>query len=94
MSSDTPAYYPGGWDRERLLNVGVNNEADSLTEDHWAVFREGLRADKGEQGFEEFFDEMWKREKAAKGTIWPASSSYRNIHLESLSSNSTNICSS
>ncbi|TGJ84734.1 hypothetical protein E0Z10_g4018 [Xylaria hypoxylon] len=66
MSSDTPAYYPEGWDRERLLN-SVTNDLDSLTEDQWAVFREGLRADKGEQGFEEFFDEMWRREKIAKG---------------------------
>ncbi|GAP83240.1 putative ABC integral membrane type 1 [Rosellinia necatrix] len=67
MASDTPAYYPEGWDRERLLNVGVTNDVDHLTEDQWAAFREGLRADKGEQGFEEFFDEMWKREKIAKG---------------------------
>lgn len=68
MSSETPSYYPEGWDRERLLNVGITNDIHTLTEDQLAVFREGLRADKGEQGFEEFFDEMWKREKVAKGT--------------------------
>ncbi|KAI1751353.1 hypothetical protein F4782DRAFT_531629 [Xylaria castorea] len=67
MPSDIPAYYPKGWDRERLLNVGVNNEFDSLTENQWAAFREGLRADKGEQGFEEFFDEMRKRKQIAEG---------------------------
>ncbi|KAI1170994.1 hypothetical protein F4777DRAFT_85979 [Nemania sp. FL0916] len=67
MSSGTPSYYPEGWDRERLLNVGATDELDGLTEDQWAKFREGLRSDKGEQGFEEFFDEMWKREKIAKG---------------------------
>ncbi|KAI3322380.1 hypothetical protein HD806DRAFT_523245 [Xylariaceae sp. AK1471] len=66
MSYDTPSYYPEGWDLERLLNVAVTDDY-SLTEDQWAVFREGLRADKGEQGFEEFFDEMRKREKIAKG---------------------------
>ncbi|KAI0449255.1 hypothetical protein F5B21DRAFT_509366 [Xylaria acuta] len=73
MSSDTPAYYPEGWDRERLLNVGVTDEFDGLTEDQWAAFREGLRADKGEQGFEEFFDEMRKRGKIAKGIKDPVS---------------------
>ncbi|KAI8950048.1 hypothetical protein F4801DRAFT_579827 [Xylaria longipes] len=40
MSSDTPAYYPKGWDRERQLNVGVTNELDGLTEDQWATFRD------------------------------------------------------
>ncbi|KAI1182925.1 hypothetical protein F5B17DRAFT_418234 [Nemania serpens] len=73
MVPDVPAYYPQGWDHERLLNVGVSNDLDSLTQDQWAVFREGLRADKGEQGVEEFFDEMWKREKLAKGIKDPAS---------------------
>lgn len=68
MAPDIPTYYPQGWDRERLLNVGVSNDLDSLTQDQWAVFREGLKADKGEKGLEEFFDEMWKREKIAKGT--------------------------
>lgn len=73
MSSETPSYYPEGWDRERLLNVGITNDIHTLTEDQLAVFREGLRADKGEQGFEEFFDEMWKREKVAKGIKDPVS---------------------
>ncbi|KAI0189959.1 hypothetical protein EV127DRAFT_470263 [Xylaria flabelliformis] len=67
MPSDTTSYYPEGWDHERMLNIGVNNEFDKLTEDQMAVFREGLRADKGEQGFEEFFDEMRKRDNIAKG---------------------------
>ncbi|KAI0407550.1 hypothetical protein F4802DRAFT_515216 [Xylaria palmicola] len=67
MSSDVPSYYPEGWDRERLLNIGATDEPNGPTEDQWAVFREGLRADKGERGFEEFFDEMWEREKMAKG---------------------------
>ncbi|KAH8167471.1 hypothetical protein CIB48_g772 [Xylaria polymorpha] len=65
MSSDTPAYYPEGWDWEHLLNASASDEGP--TEDQWAVFREGLKADKGEQGFEEFFDEMWRREKIVKG---------------------------
>ncbi|KAI1421179.1 hypothetical protein F5Y12DRAFT_790241 [Xylaria sp. FL1777] len=75
MSShtSTPPYYPTGWDRERLLNVGVANEVGSLTDNQWAVFRQGLRADKGEQGFEEFFDEMRRREKIAKGIKDPVS---------------------
>jgi hypothetical protein len=68
MCSDTPAYYPEGWDRERLLNAAVTS-LDGLTEDQWATFREGLRAEEGDQGFEEFFDEMWKREKIAKGEM-------------------------
>ncbi|KAI8624964.1 hypothetical protein F5Y19DRAFT_278779 [Xylariaceae sp. FL1651] len=67
MSSETPAYYPVGWDRERLLNADATNGHDSLNEEQWAVFLEGLKADKGEQGLEEFFDEMWKRTKIAKG---------------------------
>ncbi|KAJ2971817.1 hypothetical protein NUW58_g9311 [Xylaria curta] len=73
MTSDLPSYYPEGWDRERLLNVGTANETDTLTEAQWDVFREGLKADKGEQGFEEFFDEMWRREKIAKGIKDPVS---------------------
>ncbi|KAI0973914.1 hypothetical protein F4678DRAFT_486512 [Xylaria arbuscula] len=73
MSSDSPSYYPEGWDRERLLNVGVTNDASSLTDDQWTIFRQGLKADKGEQGFEEFFDEMWRREKVAKGIKDPVS---------------------
>ncbi|KAI0427665.1 hypothetical protein F5Y09DRAFT_333189 [Xylaria sp. FL1042] len=67
MSSNNPNYYPKGWDRERLLNVGATNDVHSLTNDQWSVFREGLKTDKGEQGFEEFFDEMWRRNKMAKG---------------------------
>ncbi|KAI0420735.1 hypothetical protein F5X98DRAFT_16654 [Xylaria grammica] len=73
MPSGIPTYYPEGWDRERLLNIAVTNDINSLTEDQWAAFREGLRADKGEQGFEEFFDEMWRREKIAKGIKAPVS---------------------
>ncbi|KAI1270405.1 hypothetical protein F5Y18DRAFT_421898 [Xylariaceae sp. FL1019] len=67
MSSETPDYYPTGWDHERLLNIGVTNEFAKVTPEQWEVFREGLRADKGEQGFEEFFDEMRKRGNIAKG---------------------------
>ncbi|KAI1306147.1 hypothetical protein F5Y03DRAFT_354837 [Xylaria venustula] len=67
MSSHIPPYYPEGWDRERLLNISATNNVGSLTEDQWATFRQGLRADKGEQGVEAFFDEMRRREKVAKG---------------------------
>ncbi|KAI1283868.1 hypothetical protein F5Y07DRAFT_393806 [Xylaria sp. FL0933] len=67
MSSNIPSYYPKGWDRDRLLNVAATSDVGSLTQDQWSVFREGLRADKGEKGFEGFFDEMWRREKIAKG---------------------------
>ncbi|KAI0474329.1 hypothetical protein F4859DRAFT_86548 [Xylaria cf. heliscus] len=73
MSSDTPAYYPEGWDRERMLNIGVTDDFEGLTEEQLATFREGLRADKGEQGFEEFFDEMRERGKIAKGIKDPVS---------------------
>ncbi|RWA07225.1 hypothetical protein EKO27_g7883 [Xylaria grammica] len=73
MSSGIPTYYPEGWDRERLLNIAVTNDINSVTEDQWAAFREGLRADEGERGFEEFFDEMWRREKIAKGIKDPVS---------------------
>ncbi|KAI0148839.1 hypothetical protein GGR57DRAFT_474439 [Xylariaceae sp. FL1272] len=71
MSLETPSYYPAGWDHERLLNIGVTNEAGKVTPEQWETFREGFKADIGEQGLEEFFDEMFKREKTAKGIKMP-----------------------
>ncbi|CAJ2502950.1 Uu.00g103440.m01.CDS01 [Anthostomella pinea] len=68
MSQQTPAYYPEGWDRERMLNAGVNDEIGTLTDDQLSVFREGLRADIGDQGFDQFFAEMSNRRNVAKGT--------------------------
>ncbi|KAI1331698.1 hypothetical protein F5Y16DRAFT_359007 [Xylariaceae sp. FL0255] len=67
----TPSYCPAGWDLERLLNVGVTGDAASVTPKQWEVFREGFKADKGEQAFEGFSDEMWRREKKAKGIETP-----------------------
>jgi hypothetical protein len=67
MSTPTPAYYPDGWDRERMLNSAANGELDNLSEDQLTIFRDGLRADVGEEGFERFFDEMVRRELNASG---------------------------
>ncbi|KAI1633354.1 hypothetical protein F4809DRAFT_644547 [Biscogniauxia mediterranea] len=69
--SDSPtlphAYYPEGWDRERLLNSAATGEIATLSEEQRVRFREGLKADLGPQGFNEFFDEMFKREIDSKG---------------------------
>ncbi|KAI1336508.1 hypothetical protein F5Y15DRAFT_201012 [Xylariaceae sp. FL0016] len=70
---ETPAYYPEGWDRERMLNAAATEEILSLTEEQRETFREGLRSDVGERGFEELFDEMFRRERKAKGTEPPPS---------------------
>ncbi|KAH6614445.1 hypothetical protein B0J18DRAFT_300952 [Chaetomium sp. MPI-SDFR-AT-0129] len=65
--AETPKYYPAGWDRERMLNSAATGEINNLSEAERDTFREGLRQDLGDAGFEQFFEEMWKREKAAKG---------------------------
>ncbi|KAI0120684.1 hypothetical protein BJ170DRAFT_600415 [Xylariales sp. AK1849] len=70
MPEPTPAYYPMGWDRERMLNVGATGDAGHLAElsdEQMTAFREGLRADLGNQGYDQFFEEMFKREMIAKG---------------------------
>ncbi|KAK1770096.1 hypothetical protein QBC33DRAFT_603160 [Phialemonium atrogriseum] len=67
MAKPTPAYYPEGWDRERMLNAALSGEINNLTDDQRGVFREGLRADIGQQGFDQFFDEMFRREADAPG---------------------------
>ncbi|KAI5921000.1 hypothetical protein F4810DRAFT_389758 [Camillea tinctor] len=66
-SSTPPAYYPEGWDRERLLNSAATGEIATLSEEQRVRFREGLKEDLGPQGFNEFFDEMFKREIDTKG---------------------------
>ncbi|KAI1391897.1 uncharacterized protein F4822DRAFT_108933 [Hypoxylon trugodes] len=67
MLGPNPPYYLAGWDRERMLNGAASGEINDLTEEQKDVFRKGLRADLGEQGFDEFFDEMFKRELVASG---------------------------
>ncbi|KAI1655630.1 hypothetical protein F4813DRAFT_391479 [Daldinia decipiens] len=68
MPASIPSYYPAGWDRERILNATVN-EINDLTKEQREVFREGLRADLGQQGFDEFFDEMFRREQEESGLL-------------------------
>ncbi|KAI0596186.1 hypothetical protein F4775DRAFT_325131 [Biscogniauxia sp. FL1348] len=70
-NSPTPAYYPEGWDRERLLNSTATGEIATLSEEQRLRFREGLKEDLGPQGFNEFFDEMFKREIDSKGNAPP-----------------------
>lgn len=70
MAEPTPAYYPEGWDRERMLNAALSGEINDLTDDQRDVFREGLRADLGQQGFDQFFDEMFRREADAPGNYY------------------------
>lgn len=67
MSESIPSYYPAGWDRERMLNAACSGEINNLTLEQRDAFREGLRADLGKQGFDEFFDEMFRRETEASG---------------------------
>lgn len=66
-----------------MLNVTVN-EINDLTEEQRGVFREGLRADLGQQGFDEFFDEMFRREQEASG---------RAIHIAHIECLSCSSCS-
>ncbi|KAI0018653.1 hypothetical protein F4780DRAFT_507972 [Xylariomycetidae sp. FL0641] len=67
MASPAPSYYPEGWDRERMLNSAATGEIRSLTEEQLEVFRTGLKADLGPQGFDDFTAEIYKRELKSKG---------------------------
>lgn len=69
MLESPPAYYPRGWDRERMLNSGANNDREGLTDENMAVFRAGLKAATGDRAYEQFFKEMYKRELAAGGKL-------------------------
>lgn len=51
-----------------MLNSAATGELNSLSEAERDTFREGLRQDLGDAGFEQFFEEMFKREMASKGT--------------------------
>ncbi|KAK3691995.1 hypothetical protein B0T22DRAFT_489 [Podospora appendiculata] len=68
MSEPTPSYYPAGWDRERVLNISAAGEAGNWTQEEADTFCEGLRADLGQMGFEQFWDEVETREKVARGS--------------------------
>lgn len=50
-----------------MLNAAAAGDLDNLSEAELAAFREGLRADLGEEGFERFFQEMFRREMSARG---------------------------
>ena len=62
MSNETPWYYPPGWDRERMLNAD-DEERETPTPEQLDTFRQGLRAELGEKGMEEFQMESFKRWK-------------------------------
>ncbi|KZP28371.1 hypothetical protein FIBSPDRAFT_817236 [Athelia psychrophila] len=72
QSSSTPGvdYYPPAWDRQRFLNADRADLA-TLAENQIATMREGLRAELGEQAFEEYFEEMWRRTKLREGIPEP-----------------------
>ncbi|KZP28378.1 hypothetical protein FIBSPDRAFT_852512 [Athelia psychrophila] len=70
IPSSSVGYYPPAWDRERFLNADHADFA-TLTEDQIDAIREGLRAELGEQAFEEFFEEMWRRTKLREGIPEP-----------------------
>ncbi len=59
MPDETPRYYPPGWDRERMLNA-TDEESENLTQEQRGTFREGLRADLGEAGLEDFQVESYR----------------------------------
>ena len=67
MSNETPWYYPPGWDRERMLNA-TDEERETLTQEQRDTFREGLRADLGEAGLEDFQVETYMRWKQREKT--------------------------
>ena len=60
-TSHTPAYYPPGWDRDRMLNA-THADLDTLTSQQLDTFRSGLLADVGQHGFDAFFHECYRRE--------------------------------
>lgn len=60
MSNAAPWYYPPGWDRERMLNA-TDEESETLSQEQRDTFREGLRADLGEAGLDEFRAESYMR---------------------------------
>lgn len=63
-----------------MLNSATTGEIEQLTEEQKASFRHGLQSHLGEQGFDEFFDEMYRRELAASG-VTPPSPGYRaSVH--------------
>ncbi|ERF68498.1 hypothetical protein EPUS_05637 [Endocarpon pusillum Z07020] len=68
MANETPWYYPPGWDRERMLNA-TDEESGTMTQEQRDTFREGLHADLGEAGLEDFQAESymrWKRREKTK----------------------------
>lgn len=65
--ASTPPYYPPLWTHERLLNSAATGDFDTLTETQLDTFRQGLLAHLGHQGYDEFFDELFRREQLATG---------------------------
>jgi hypothetical protein len=60
------SYYPEGYNREGLLNAAAADSADLLP-GQWATFREDLYKHEGEQGLEEFFREVRRRQERLEG---------------------------
>jgi len=54
-----------------MLNSAATGEPDTLTETQMTNFRQGLLSHLGQQGFDEFFDELYRRELAANGDESP-----------------------
>ncbi|KAK8050926.1 hypothetical protein PG993_002311 [Apiospora rasikravindrae] len=73
MAEQRAAYWPEGWDRERLLNSSATGELEYLLSEEVRTIREGLIADFGEPAFQDLMAEMGRR-KAAAAAAEPAAS--------------------
>lgn len=65
------SYYPPGWNKDRWQSA-TEEEFATLSDEQFATFHRGIRADLGEDGAEDFFDEMDKRQTEVRAAASPA----------------------